>query len=104
MQQSITRLLLGVESRHQIPGFMKELLGLLGSLTTYRIGHKILKMFSCFNCSIMSIWRSVQWLGKRINLSLANDGINEFEADGTGISTKNSGKRGSELKVLYQRN
>ncbi|MEA3445957.1 MAG: hypothetical protein U9R19_14655 [Bacteroidota bacterium] len=104
MQRSITRLLLGVEPRYQIPGFMKELLGLLGSLTTYRVGHKILKMFSGFNCSLMSIWHSVQWLGKRINLSLAKDGINEFEADGTGIPTRNSGKRGSELKIVFQRN
>ena len=103
-QRSITRLLLGVEPRCQIPGFMKELLGLLGSLTTYRVGHRIIKMFSGFKCSIMSIWRSVQWLGKRINLSLAEDGINELEADGTGIPTKNSGKRGSELKVVFQRN
>lgn len=103
-QQCITRLLLGVEPRFQIPGFMKELLGLLGSLTTYRVGDRIIRMFSGFKCSIMSIWRSVQWFGKRINLSLAKDGINEFEADGTGIPTKNSGKRGSELKVVYQRN
>ncbi len=60
MQRSITRLLLGVEPRYQIPGFMKELIGLLGSLTTYRVGHKILKMFSNFNCSLMSVWHSVQ--------------------------------------------
>ena len=104
MQRSITRLLLGVEPRCQIPEFMKELLGLLGSLTTYRVGHRIIKMFSGFKCSIMSIWRSVQWLGKRINLPLAKDGINEFEADGTGVPTKNSGKRGSELKIVFQRN
>lgn len=102
-QRSITRLLLGVEPRCQIPGFMRELLGLLGGFTTYRVGHKILKMFSGFNCSLMSVWRSVQWLGKRIKLTLAKDGINEFEADGTGIPTRNSGKRGSELKVVYQR-
>lgn len=104
IQRSITRLLLGVESRYQIPGFMKEILGLLGSLTTYRVGHKIVKMFSCFNCSLMSIWRSVQWLGRRMKLPLAKDGINELEADGTGIPTINSGKRGSELKIVFQRN
>ncbi|NCP84141.1 MAG: hypothetical protein GW823_04440 [Bacteroidetes bacterium] len=104
-QRSITRLLLGVEPRYQIPGFMKELLGLLASLTTYRVSHKIVGMFSGFNCSLMSIWHSVQWLGKQINLSLlSKDGINEFEADGTGITTRGSGKRGSELKVVYQRN
>ncbi len=43
-------------------------------------------------------------MGKRIKLSLAEDGINEFEADGTGVPTKNRGKRGSELKVVFQRN
>jgi len=104
MQRSITRLLLGIEPRYQIPGFMKEILGLLGSLTTYRVGHKIVKMFSGFSCSLMSIYRSVQWLGRRIKLPLAKNGINELEADGTGIPTKNSGKRGSELKIVFQRN
>ena len=44
----------------------------------------------------MSIWNSVQWHGKGIKLKLAQDGTNEFENDGTGIPTKNSGKRGSE--------
>jgi len=31
------------------------------------------------------------------------DGTNELEADGTGVPTKNSGKRGSELKKVFQR-
>jgi hypothetical protein len=103
-QKSISRMLLGVEKRFQIPGFMKEILGMIGSLTSYRVGQKIIRMLCGFRCSLMSIWRGVQWFGSQIKLNLAPCGINEFEADGTGISTRNSGKRGSELKVVYQRN
>lgn len=102
-QRSISRLLLGVEKRFQIPGFMKEIIGMIGSLTPFRVGEKIINMLCGFRCSLMSIWRSVQWFGSQIKFKLHSGGINEFEADGTGISTRNSGKRGSELKVVYQR-
>jgi hypothetical protein len=102
-QKSISRWLLGVECRYQIPGFMKEMLGLIGSLTTFRVGNKIIGILCGFRCNLMSLWRSVQWFGSRIKLGLSKEGINEFEADGTGICTKNSGKRGSELKVAFQR-
>lgn len=102
-QESISRFLLGVERRYQIPGFMKEILGMIGSLTTFRVGAKIIKMLCGFKCSLMSIWSSVQSFGRKLTFNLHENGINEFEADGTGIPTKGSGKRGSELKVVYQR-
>ena len=40
---------------------------------------------------------------KKINLKLSPIGTNEFECDGTGIPTKKSGKRGSELKKIFQK-
>ncbi len=102
-QMSITRILLGVTPLFQIPDFMKELIGWIGSVSTFRVGHNILGLLTNFKCSLMSVWHSVQWSAKRINLCLASDGTNEFEADGTGIPTKDSGKRGSELKKIFQR-
>ena len=102
-QISITRILLGVSRQYQIPDFMKELLGWIGSVSTFRIGHKILGSLTNFNCSLMSVWRSAQWYAKKINLKLSPIGTNEFECDGTGIPTKKSGKRGSELKKVFQK-
>lgn len=101
-QESITRKLLGVESRLQIPIFMKELLAHIGALTTYRVGEKIIKMISNFQISLMSIWRSVQIVASKLTLKEVKNGTNEYQADGTGIPTRGSGKRGSELKVVYQ--
>ena len=36
-QLSITRTLLGISPRFQIPDFMKEFLGWIGAVTTYRV-------------------------------------------------------------------
>ena len=102
-QISITRILLGVSRQYQIPDFMKELLGWIGSVSTFRIGHQILGSLTNFKCSLMSVWRSAQWYAKKINLKLSSIGTNEFECDGTGIPTKKSGKRGSELKKIFQK-
>ena len=102
-QLSITRTLLGISPRFQIPDFMKEFLGWIGAVTTYRVAHQIVGLLTNFKCSLMSVWHSVQWHGKRIKLELAQNGTNEFECDGTGVPTKNSGKRGSELKKTFQR-
>ncbi len=89
-QRSISRLLLGVEKRFQIPGFMKEILGMIGSLAPFRVGDKIIlrlcsvtvNMLCGFRCSLMSIWRGVQWFGGQIKFALHSQGTNEFEADG----------------------
>lgn len=102
-QISITRILLGVSRQYQIPDFMKELLGWIGSVSTFRVGHNIIGSLTNFKCSLMSLWNSAQWYAKRINLELSPEGTNEFEGDGTGIPTKNSGKRGSELKKMFQK-
>ncbi len=102
-QLTITRTLLGVSRQYQIPDFMKELLGWIGSVTTFRVGHNIICSLTNFKCSLMSVWNTVQWYAGKINLKLSPDGTNEFEADGTGIPTRGSGKRGSELKKVFQK-
>ncbi len=101
-QISITRTLLGVGKKYQIPDFMQKILGFIGSLTTYRVGYKIVGLLTNFKCSLMSVWKSVQRSAKKIVLDLSPDGTNEFQADGTGIQTHNTGKRGSELKKVFQ--
>jgi hypothetical protein len=102
-QVSITRQLLGISPMCQIPEFMKELLGWIGSVSTFRIGHKIVGALTNFKCSLMSVWNSVQFYAEKIELKLSPDGTNEIEGDGTGVPTINSGKRGSELKKVFQR-
>ena len=103
-QMSITRKLLGVSPKLQIPDFMKEIQAWISSVTTFRVGHSILNFLTGFTGSLTSMWKSVQWHAPRIKSGLnKNEGTNEFEADGTGISTKEGGKRGSEAKFLYQR-
>ena len=102
-QKSITRILLGVSPQFQIPDFMKKLLGWISSVSPYRVGNEILGSLTNFKCSLMSVWHSAQWYAKKIKLKLSPDGINEFEGDGTGIPTKGSGKRGSELKKIFQK-
>jgi len=102
-QMTITRQLLGVSRKFQIPDFMKEIFGWIGSVTTYRVGLDVIKVLTNFKCSLMSLWNSVQYSAKKIQLNLSNTGTNEFEADGTGIPTNGTGKRGSELKKVFQR-
>jgi len=102
-QMTITRQLLGVSRKFQIPDFMKEIIGWIGSVTTYRVGLEIIKVLTNFKCSLMSLWNSVQFSAPKIRLNLSDIGTNEFEADGTGIPTKGTGKRGSELKKVFQR-
>lgn len=102
-QMSITRILLGVSAKYQIPDFMKELMGWIGSVSTYRVSLNIIGALTNFECSLMSVWRSVQYYAKTIPLKLHKNGTNEFESDATGVSTVGSGKRGSELKKVFQK-
>jgi len=102
-QMSITRQLLGITRQFRIPDFMKEIIGWLGAVSSYRVAYNTLRILTNLKCSLMSVWRSVQWSAKKIKLKLHKDGTNEFEGDGTGIPTKKSGKRGSELKKIFQK-
>ena len=102
-QLSITRILLGIGERRQIPEFLQELISWVSAMSSYRVAHKIVGLLSNINISLMSLWHSVQRIGSQIKLRYRAEGINEFEADGTGVPTKERGKRGSELKKVFQR-
>lgn len=104
------RKLLSVSPFCQIPDFMRQMLGSLGGLMSFRNVEKSMQVFGIFKVSLASIWRSLQWSAKYlvINLKEENSAGNEeksiiLESDGTGVSTLKSGKRGSEIKVLMQR-
>lgn len=102
----IGRKLLEVSSYAQIPDFMKKILGSLGGLMSFRNVEKSMKSFGIFRVCLSSIWRSVGWTAARLTLLVkAKGGQDEIiEADATGVSTLNSGKRGSEAKIVMQRN
>ena len=101
-QKSITRILLGVSPMFQIPDFMKEIMGWISAVAPFRVGHNIIGVLTNLKCSLMSVWRSVQWSAPKIKLGLSKDGTNETLHDATGVPTIDSGKRGSELKKSFQ--
>lgn len=98
---SITRKLLGMEPRQRISAAIYRKLGLLGSLTTFRVGEKITKMFG-WAVDKMTIWNAVQKTGSEIEFKLDEKELPQGEADGTGIGIKGIKKRGKELKVFVQ--
>lgn len=99
----ITRLLLGIKPRVRIPKITVKMIGLMGSLATYRVVKKIASMFTAVNFSLMSIVRCIRKTAQDIDFCVQEQEKNEFEADGTGIPVKKASKRGKELKVLAQR-
>jgi hypothetical protein len=99
----ITRLLLGIQPRVRIPHITVKMIGLMGSLATYRVVKKIASMFTTANFSLMSILRCIRKTAQEIDFSIQEQERNEFEADGSGLPVKKTGKRGKELKVLAQR-
>ncbi len=99
----ITRMLLGIEPRVRIPEITARMIGLMGSLASYRVVKKVASMFTYVKFSLMSILRCIRKTGKGIKFQIDEKQTNEFEADGTGVPIKKSGKRGKELKILAQR-
>lgn len=97
----ITRKLLDIAPRKRIPLETIRKLGLIGSLTTFRVAHKIVGMFGIV-LDKMSIWRAVQKLGKDISFDLDPDELASGEADGTGVPINGIKKRGMEMKVFLQ--
>lgn len=100
------RMLLDVSAGAQIPDFMKAMIGTLGSLMPFRNVAKSMRVFGIFKISLGSIWRSLQWESNRLVIDLPTSnqsGAVTLEADGTGITTLHSGKRGSEAKIVMQR-
>lgn len=101
----IGRKLLEVSGYAQVPDFMKEMLGSLGGLMSFRNVAKSMKSFGIFRVCLSSIWRSVGWTAVRLGLVAKESRCQDecIEVDGTGVSTLKSGKRGSEAKIVMQR-
>lgn len=97
----ITRKLLGVEPRVKVPRETVMKLGLLGALASFRVAQKIVGMFG-WVLDRMTIWRSVQRVGKEIRFELDEQELAMGQADGTGIPIRGIRKRGKELKVFVQ--
>lgn len=97
----ITRCLLGLEPNKRIPAETHRKLGLLGSLTTYRVAQKIGVMFG-WAVDKMTVWNAVQKTASEIEFKLDGNELPQGEADGTGVGITGITKRGKELKVFVQ--
>jgi hypothetical protein len=97
----IIRKLLGMEPKKRIAPEIYRKLGLLGSLTTFRVAEKIGGMFG-WAVDKMTIWSAVQKTASEIDFKLDAKELPRGEADGTGIGIKGIAKRGKELKVFVQ--
>jgi hypothetical protein len=97
----ITRKLLGVEPRVKVPRQTVMKLALLGALASFRVAQKIVGMFGWI-LDRMTIWRSVQRVGKEIRFEVDPKELSMGQADGTGIPIRGIRKRGKELKVFVQ--
>ena len=97
----ITRKLLGMAPMKRIAPEIYRKLGLLGSLTTFRVAEKIGGMFG-WAVDKMTIWSAVQKTASEIDFKLDANELPHGEADGTGIGIKGIAKRGKELKVFIQ--
>lgn len=97
----ITRKLLEITPRKRMSEGTKKILALLGSLTSFRVSEKILKMVGVA-INKMAVWRCVQEVGEKIEFDLDPKEKARGEADGTGIPIQGIKKRGRELKVFIQ--
>ena len=100
-KQYITRMLLGMESKKRVPDETRRKLALIGALTSFRVSEKIGSMFG-WAINKMTIWKSVQLIGSKMEFMLDSNEQPRGEADGTGIGIKGIAKRGKELKVFVQ--
>lgn len=97
----LLRKLLGMEPMQRIPADTYRKLGLMGSLTTYRVAEKIVTMFG-WAVDKMTVWKSVQKTAEELEFKLDPNEKPCGEADGTGIGINGIEKRGKELKVFVQ--
>jgi hypothetical protein len=97
----LTRRLLGVEPRAKVPQQTVRKLGLMGALASFRVAQKIVSMFG-WTLDRMTIWRSVQRVGKQLRFKLDERELAIGQADGTGIPIRGIRKRGKEMKVFVQ--
>ncbi len=100
-KQYITRTLLDMESKKRVPDETRRKLALIGALTSFRVSEKIGSMFG-WAINKMTIWKSVQLIGSKMEFMLDSNEQPRGEADGTGIGIKGIAKRGKELKVFVQ--
>jgi len=100
-KQYITRMLLGMGPMKRVPDETRRKLALIGALTSYRVSEKIGKMFG-WAVDKMTIWKSVQQIGAKLDFVLDGNEEPRGEADGTGVGITGIAKRGKELKVLVQ--
>ena len=100
-KQYITRMLLGMEPRTRVPAETRRKLALMGALTSYRVSEKFGKMFG-WAIDKMTVWKSVQQIGSKLDFALDENEEPHGEADGTGVGIVGIPKRGKELKVLIQ--
>lgn len=85
----------------RIPAEVYRKLGLIGSLTTYRVAKKIVSMFG-WTVDKKTIGKSVQKTAREVEFKVDGEELPQGEADGTGIGIKGIAKRGKELKVFVQ--
>ncbi|MCP4987961.1 MAG: hypothetical protein GY928_18490, partial [Colwellia sp.] len=79
----------------------KKIFALLGSLTSFRVSEKILKMVG-IKMDKMAVWRCTQEVGEKLEFNLDTNEKALGEADGTGVAINGIKKRGKELKVFVQ--
>ena len=97
----LIRRLLEVEPRAKVPEQTVRKLGVMGALASFRVAQKLVGMFG-WTLDRMTIWRSVQRVGKQIHFGLDKRQLPMGEADGTGIPIRGIRKRGKEMKVFVQ--
>ena len=85
----------------RIPKEVFRKLGLIGSLTTYRVAAKIVETFG-WTIDKMTIWTAVQKTAQEISFSLDPKEEGRGEADGTEIGINGIKNRGKELKVFIK--
>ena len=85
----------------KVPQETVRKLGVLGALTSFRVTQKIVGMFG-WVLDRMTIWRSVQRLGKQVRFEMDPNELAMGQADGTRIPIRGIRKRGKELKVFVQ--
>jgi hypothetical protein len=73
----------------------------MGALASFRVAQKIVGMFG-WVLDRMTIWRSVQRVGRQIRFGLDTKQLAMGQADGTGIPIRGIRKRGKEMKVFVQ--
>ena len=83
----LVRKLLSIQPRKRIPFETVKRLGLIGALTSYRVGSKISNMFG-WQLNKMTVWRSLQKLAQTIEFGLDTNELASGEASAYLFSEK----------------